>query len=244
MTPQSLTICVCLVRQTRAVDLPGQLAAAVTRLSWGHERVAVGIDGPDCAGKTTLADRLADALQVPTLPTLRASVDGFNRPRAQRYQRGELWADGYYLDSFNYPALLNQCLVPFLDGEVVLRTAACDHLGDAEEAIDAVAIPTRAVLVIDGVFLLRPELRELWTLSIYLRVSPEETLRRAHRRDLGLFGSAEEIERRYLGRYLPGQALYRQEADPESHAHILVDNEQAGEPRIERWTVPGVASHS
>lgn len=240
------------MRQTRAVDLPGQLAAAVTGLSWLHERVVVGIDGPDGAGKTTLADRLDDALHVPTLkmPALRASVDGFSRPRAQRYQRGELSADGYYHDSFDYPALLNQCLLPFLGGEAVLslggeavlRTTACDHLDDAEEAVDAVAIPTRAVLVIDGVFLLRPELRELWTLSVYLRVSPEETLRRAHRRDLGLFGSTEEIERRYLGRYLPGQALYRQEADPEARAHILVDNEQTGEPRIERWTVPGVAS--
>jgi uridine kinase len=232
------------VRQTRAVDLPGQLAVAVTGLSWLHERVVVGIDGSDCAGKTTLADRLDDALHVPTLkmPTLRASVDGFIRPRAQRYQRGELSADGYYLDSFDYPALLNQCLLPFLGGKAVLRTITCDHLGDADATIDAVAIPTKAVLVIDGVFLLRPELRELWALSVYLRVSPEETLRRAHRRDLGLFGSAEEIERRYLGRYLPGQALYRQEADPEARAHILVDNEQTDEPRIERWTVPGVAS--
>lgn len=229
------------MRQTRAVDLPGKLAAAVTGLSWLHERVVVGIDGPDGAGKTTLADRLADALHVPTLkmPTLRVSVDGFNRPRAQRYQRGELSADGYYLDSFDYPELLNQCLLPFLGGEDVLRTTTRDHLDDAEETIEAVAIPTRAVLVLDGVFLLRPELRELWTLSVYLRVSPEETLRRAHRRDLGLFGSAEEIERRYLGRYLPGQALYRQEADPETRAHILVDNEQTDEPRIERWTVPG-----
>jgi uridine kinase len=246
MTPQSLTSCVCLVRQTRAVDLPGQLAAAVTGLSWHHERVAVGIDGPDGAGKTTLADRMADALQVPTLkmPTLRASVDGFSRPRAQRYQRGELSANGYYLDSFNYPALMNQCLLPFLGGEAVLWTTTCDHRGDAEETIYTVAVPTRAVLVIDGVFLLRPELRELWTLSVYLRVSPEETLRRGHRRDLGLFGSAEEIERRYVGRYLPGQALYRRWSDPEASAHILVDNERADAPRIERWAAPGVASHS
>jgi uridine kinase len=95
------------------------------------------------------------------------------------------------------------------------------------------------VLVVDGVFLLRPELRELWTLSVYLRVSPEETLRRAHRRDLELFGSSEEIERRYLGRYLPGQALYRERADPEKLANILVDNERSISPRIERWNVLG-----
>jgi len=51
-------------------------------------------------------------------------------------------------------------------------------------------------------------------------------------------------QHRYLGRYLPGQALYRRRADPEASAHILVDNERADAPRIERWTTPGVACHS
>jgi uridine kinase len=123
-----------------------------------------------------------------------------------------------------------------------LRTTAHDHATEAEEDIDSTAVPIRAVLLIDGVFLLRPELRDLWTLSIYLRVSPEETLRRAHHRDLELFGSAEQVERRYLARYLPGQALYRQQADPEAVAHILVDNEHSDAPRIERWAVPDVPS--
>jgi len=222
------------------VDLTGRLATTVTVLSRLHDRVVVGIDGPDGAGKTTLAGRLTDTLQV---KTLRACVDGFNRPRAQRYRRGELSADGYYLDSFDYPALRNECLLPFLGGESALRTSACDQDGDVRQNI-TVAVPSRAVLVVDGVFLLRPELRELWTLSVYLRVSADETLRRAHRRDLELFGSAEEIERRYRGRYLPGQVLYRQRADPEALAHVLVDNERTGAPRIERWTIPGVVSRT
>ncbi len=91
-------------------------------------------------------------------------------------------------------------------------------------------------------FLLRPELRELWTLSAYLRVSPQETLRRALRRNIELFGPSEEIERRYLGRYPPGQALYRGREDPEGLAHILVDNERPDAPRIERWSVLEVTS--
>lgn len=235
--------------QTQGVDLPGLLSTTVTELSLLQERVVVGIDGPDGAGKTTLADRLADVLQVTRwktpqqqVTTLRASVDGFNRPRAQRYERGELSGKGYYLDSFDYPALLNGCLLPFIAGESALRTTTYEHSGDAEQNIDAVAVPARAVLVVDGVFLLRPELRELWTLSVYLRVSPQETLRRAHRRDLQLFGSAEEINRRYLGRYLPGQALYRERADPEGRADILVDNERTDAPRIQRWSVQGPVS--
>jgi uridine kinase len=88
------------------------------------------------------------------------------------------------------------------------------------------------------VFLLRPELRGLWTLSVYLRVSAEETVRRVHRRDVELFGSAGELERRYQRRSLPGQVDYRQGSDPEALAHILVDNERTQTPRIERWATP------
>jgi len=194
----------------------------------------VAVDGPDCAGKTTLADQLAGRLSI---PTVRTSIDGFHQARELRYQRGELSAPGYYLDSFDYPTLLDECLLPFLRAQSRVRTVAFDHRGDAAAGDGEVAVPARAVLVIDGVFLLRPELRDLWTLSVYLRVSPEETLRRAQRRDLELFGSTEEIRRRYLGRYLPGQALYQARADPESHADILLDNEEAGEPTVERWKV-------
>jgi len=128
------------------------------------------------------------------------------------------------------------CLRPFLDGASDVRTASYDHRADAE-VNDAMAVPSRAVLIVDVVFLLRPELRDLWTLSVYRRVSSGETLRRAHERDLELFGSAEDVERRYVGRYLPGQALYRREADPEARADLLVDNERFEAPRIERWTV-------
>jgi len=247
------------VALTQAMDLLGSLSSAVTEMSRLHQRVMVGIDGPDCAGKTTLADQLASSLQRPAqqtppqqaptrqqlppgrVPTLRASVDGFNRPRTQRYKRGELSAAGYYLDSFDLEALTDECLLPFLAGEPALRTTIFDHRCDTEKPVDAVAVPARAVLIVDGVFLLRPELRELWTVSVYLRVSPAETLRRAHGRDLGLFGSCEEVEHRYLGRYLPGQALYRGLAHPEDLTHILVDNERPDHPRIERWDVAGLA---
>ena len=52
---------------TQAMDLLGKLSTAVTELSRLHERVLVAIDGPDCAGKTTVADNLAIGLQLPAV---------------------------------------------------------------------------------------------------------------------------------------------------------------------------------
>jgi hypothetical protein len=40
------------------------------------------------------------------------------------------------------------------------------------------------VLLFDGVFLMRPELRAYWDLTIYLDISADESLRRALTRDV------------------------------------------------------------
>lgn len=99
-------------------------------------------------------------------------------------------------------------------------------------------VPARAALVFDGVFLLREEIRRFWTLAVYLAVPPQETVRRALVRDAESFGSGAEVERRYARRYLPGQALYREESSPESFAHVVVDNVDPLNPTVIRWSTP------
>ena len=188
-----------------SVDLVVRLVDVVGELRTRGERILVGIDGPDAAGKTTLADRLAAALPG---TTHRLSVDDFLRPRVDRYRRGELSAEGYYRDLFDLAALIEGCSSD--DGRP-------------------------ETLVVDGVFLLRPELRHLWRLSVYLAVPEDVTLQRALMRDVAFLGSSAEVERRYRERYLPGQVLYRSEADPERHADVVVDNTDFAAPRVLRW---------
>jgi len=67
---------------------------------------------------------------------------------------------------------------------------------------------------------------------IFVRVEPEESLRRAVVRDVELFGSPEEVERRYRRRYLPGQQLYHAEAHPLEAADFVVDNDDPSAPRL------------
>jgi uridine kinase len=181
--------------------LVDRLAEAVDDLLRHRPRVVVGIDGPDAAGKSTLADRLGARVGA-----LRLRGDDFLRPRAERYRRGELSPEGYYRDPVDDEALLAS-----------LSEASSD------------------VVVLDGIFLQRPVVRARLTLAVYLRISPEESLRRALIRDLAAVGAAAEVERRYRERYLPGQALYRAEVGPERLADVLVDNEDPVRPRILRW---------
>jgi hypothetical protein len=88
-----------------------RLADGIGRLS-NPPSVRVAVDGIDAAGKTTLADELGSLLEARGRPVIRASVDGFHRPRSERYQRGAESPEGYYLDAFDYPALCAGLLLP------------------------------------------------------------------------------------------------------------------------------------
>lgn len=59
---------------------------------------------------------------------------------------------------------------------------------------------------------------------VFVDATFESTLARAERRDAVLFGSVEEVRRRYEQRYIPGQKLYFDECRPKERATIVVDN--------------------
>jgi uridine kinase len=90
-----------------------------------------------------------------------------------------------------------------------------------------------AVLLFNGVFLLRPELREHWDFSIFVRAEFDVTVPRAESRDRELFGGAEQVRRRYEERYVPGQRLCLSEVEPERWAPGVVDNNDPARPVLE-----------
>lgn len=213
-------------------ELIEKLAHAVGSVDLPHP-VRVAIDGPDAAGKTTLADELAIPLRAQGRQVVRASIDGFHRPRAERYRQGEDSPEGYYNDSFDYPALRQQLLDPLgPDGSREYRRTLFDFRTDASATTDIETATQDAVLLFDGVFLLRPELRDAWDLRIFVSIGFDEVLRRALHRDLELFGSEDEIERRYRNRYIPGQQLYLATVHPAELADLVVANDDPATPRL------------
>ena len=191
--------------------------------------ILVGVDGRDAAGKTILAVELAEALREAGLEVIEASIDGFHNPQATRYSRGRDDPEGYYRDSFNLAALKKHLLVPLKVGCLNYTTQVFDYRIDEEVMIPKQKAPCDAVLIFDGVFIHRPELRNYWNYSVYLYVSEEESLRRGVQRDPG---EADEIKRKYLVRYIPGQRIYHEESEPMKYASIIVDNTEPDNPVI------------
>ena len=196
-------------------------------------RVIVAVDGLDGAGKTVFADGLAEVFAETGDAVFRAGIDGFHRPRIERYARGRRSPEGFYLDSYDYPTFRRVLIDPFRDGAQTaaatgFQLAAFDVARDAPVESQWVTAPLDAVLVVDGIFLNRPQLRDLWDWSIWLDVPFEMAFARMALRD----GSDPDPDAPANARYRQGQELYLDEARPREAASVIVDNTDLARPRI------------
>ncbi|GCD18977.1 hypothetical protein CTKZ_05390 [Cellulomonas algicola] len=208
-----------------------ELAALVPDPAALRRPVLVGVDGVDGAGKTVLADELAVALGTDGRTVVRASVDGFHRARADRYARGRRSPEGFYRDSYDHDALHRELLAPFGPGgsrryRTAVRDVATDRLLDAPLR----TAPDDAVLVVDGIFLHRPELAGWWDVSVFLRVPFDVTFARMAARD----GCPADPDDPVNARYRDGQLLYLAEVAPADRATVVVDNADPARPVLVR----------
>lgn len=195
-------------------------------------RVILAIDGVDGAGKTTFADGLAETFAESGAAVYRASIDDFHRPRSERYARGRTSPEGFYRDSYDYPTFRRVLIDPFRDGAQTsgatgFQLAAFDLGRDAPVEAQWVTGPRDAVLVVDGIFLHRVELRDLWDWSVWLDVPAAVAARRLADRD----GSDPDPDAPSQARYRQGQQIYLDQARPEAAASVIVDNSDLAHPR-------------
>ena len=213
-------------------DAPRQAVLAAVADVVVERRIArVGIDGVDGAGKTTFADHLAPMLVTRGLPVVRAGVDGFHHPRAVRYRRGRDDPDGFWLDSYDYARLRAELLEPFgPDGDRRHRLAVHDVRTDAVLDGPLRPAPPDAVLVVDGIFLQRPELAGCFELVVWLDAPFEATYARMAVRDASPSDPGHPANRRYL----EGQRRYLSECSPRERADVVVDITDVLAPRLVR----------
>lgn len=183
-----------------------ELGDALAAIHAADRLTRIGIDGVDGAGKTRLAEELAQELTARGRPALRVSLDQFERPPVERYARGELSPEGYYLDAFDVECFQAHLL--------------------------SVGGPRDVVIVADGVFLQRPELVGLWDATVWVEADLHVAARRGAERNLVWFDSLDDTHERYRVRYLPAQRRYIADQRPHERATFILRNSDLAEPEL------------
>ncbi|PKM31276.1 MAG: uridine kinase [Gammaproteobacteria bacterium HGW-Gammaproteobacteria-11] len=189
----------------------------------------VAVDGVDGAGKTVFADALGRALSASGRTVIRVSVDGFHNPRSVRYRRGRFSAEGFYLDSYDYCGLKTAVLEPLSPGGSGQWTQALfDHRSDSPITSAPQQAVAGAILLFDGIFAQRPELRGYWDITVFLDVRFDRSIARMRQRDGGPADRFTHLN----WRYCQGQKHYIRACAPFSRATMVVDNNDVLSPFI------------
>jgi uridine kinase len=201
------------------------LARRITAMQLGHP-TRVAVDGVTASGKSTLAQEITDAVSELGRPVIHVSMDGFHHPRARRHRQGRESASGYYEDAYDFAALARCLLEPLgRAGDRRYRTSVIDLETDTATAEPVRMAPEDAVLVVDGTFLQRPEILDLWDERIWVDTPLKVARRRGVDRDGALLGGAEAAECLFVKRYHAAAQLYIDAVAPAGRATVVFGNE-------------------
>jgi uridine kinase len=134
----------------------------------------VALDGRTAAAKTTLANELVAPIIALGRLALRIEIDDFHLPRTERHGRGPDLTPGlrYYEHSFDNTAIRNALLPLGPGGDRRYRRAAFDSFHDVPIDEPPRLAPPEAVMLLDGGFLMRPELDDLWDVRLFVDIDP------------------------------------------------------------------------
>lgn len=192
-----------------------------------NKPIIVAINGIDGAGKTCFTKELRKVLDSKSGNVIYASVDNFHNPKQLRYTKGKNSAVGFYKDSYNYAKLLELLINPILNTEKYCKLKYYDAEKEEKVLSDLTVISNKTILILEGIFLFRPELVHLWDYKIYLDISFETAL---ERNIIRANNESDVFVNRYLKRYKAGQELYLKESNPQIIADMIIDNNDFEEP--------------
>ena len=187
-------------------------ARVISSASREREPLLVAIDGPSGAGKSTLAEALRSRLPDVSV----VHVDDFYRVMEPR-ESAALNAREGYERYYDWQRLAAEVLAPLRRG-VAARYRRYDwlrnRLGETGEA------PARGVVLVEGCYAARPELRALVDLTIYVETPRAERERRVRAR--------EQDEDVWIARWMAAEDWYEEHHRPQEHVDLVLHG--SGEP--------------
>jgi len=209
-----------------------QRAAAIARVltvlseaDYGRP-VRVAIDGIVASGKSTIASEICEAVALTGRPAIHLTMDAFHHPRERRHRRGQMSARGYYDDAYDFLGFAREVLIPLgPDGNRRYRPSLLDLDTNQRVIGPSIEAARDAVVIVDGNFLQRPELRSQWDLTVFVDTSFDIARARGARRNAIAFGGEMEAGRAIDLRYHAAGHIYVDVVQPREIADIVINND-------------------
>jgi len=192
------------------------------RTSKGRQHFVIGVDGVDGAGKTIFSEYM---------PLV--SIDDFHNVKEVRHSQGKDSPRGFFEDSFDYESLKELVLNPIRNSNgdsVSIVPISHDLNSDLLVTAEKVRLEPSSVVIVEGIFLHRDEIRDYFDFTVFLEVPIAESVRRLSIRD----GSNPDPSHPSLNRYVEGQRIYFERCSPRSRASLVIDNSDHYLPRVAR----------
>ncbi len=184
--------------------------------NYGKGRVIVGVDGDSGSGASGVADDLAVTLREGGRKAFRASMANFHRSRSSRDESLPDSPETYYDRAFDYSVFQRVLVDPFRSaGSTSFVLAAFDEKRDTAIQPKWMSSGADAILIVDGVFLNRPELAGLWNYTIYVESDPAAPVAGGTGDD----GDATQAD-----------AIYVRQVSPRAKAVAIIDNSDPEHP--------------
>ncbi len=170
----------------------------------------VAVDGQGGSGKSTFARELAGLL----LAAVVVEGDDFYRVMPEDV-RARLGPEEGYESYFDWQRLRDQVLDPVRSQESVLRYQRYDwQRGQLGESLER---PMPDVVIVEGVYTLRPQLRDLFDLRIFVQTSTAARLRRQEERG--------ENTSAWIQRWVAAEDHYVSTWAPQAAAEIVIQGD-------------------
>ena len=168
-------------------------------------RIIVAIDGAGGAGKSTLARGIEDAF-VGCVSIVRC--DDFYRPLSGATLSPQEAYDNY----FDWRRLRDEALKPLRNGQTVRYQRYDWSTGRLTEWID---VEPREIVLIEGVFSMRPELRPMIDVAIFIETPREERMRRLLARP--------QPDASWIDQWMAAEDWYLENVAPQHHADLVIE---------------------
>lgn len=199
---------------TYDLDVLSGLSARLQALDRRRSTLLIGIDGLGGSGKSTLARELAGLLPDATV----VEFDDFYRSTHERQLRAAA-RDREIGGDFDWRRILGQVLRPLAADEAA-RYQRYDW--DRDELAEWRRVSPGGVVLVEGNYSTRDELRDYYDLTVWVAAPYEMRLRRGVERD------GEHARDRWVNEWMPEEERYVEAFRPADRVDVVVNGASSG----------------